>query len=249
MPRTLLVDTNRAAVPIYHALRGMGHDVWVVGGIPTEPLAKLSRNYVKLDYSDADRLRAFVKAKGFDYLVPGCTDVSYRVCSEISEGHFPGIDTPVNARLIHSKREFRGTAVDLGLSVPPVLSLKEAVGAESVIVKPVDSFSGRGITVLHGPETEQLYAAFELACKASKVGEAIIEEYRSGQLFSHSAFVLNGEVVADFLVQEDCTTNPFMVDTSRVAPNFRTEMIESLREDICRLVSSLGLSNGLMHTQ
>ncbi|MGM0490443.1 MAG: ATP-grasp domain-containing protein [Planctomycetota bacterium] len=212
-------------------------------------MAKLSRNYVQLDYSNADRLSDFVKARGFDYLVPGCTDVSYRVCSEIGEGIFPEIDKPGNTQAIHSKTEFRGTAIDLGLSVPRVLSLKEAVGVEAVIVKPVDSFSGRGITVLHAPGTDQLDAAFELACRASRIGQAIVEEYVSGQLFSHSAFVWNGKVVADFVVQEDCTTNPFTVDTSRVASHFPTEMIESLRKDVCRLVSSLGLSNGLMHTQ
>ena len=249
MTRTLLVDTNRAAVPIYRALRDLGHEVWVVGGKPAETLAKLAANYVQLDYSDAPRLAAFVKEKAFDYVVPGCTDLSYRVCAEINHSRFPGIDTPENERAINSKSEFRKVAAELGLPVPRVLSLEQAAAVESVIVKPVDSFSGRGMTVLRAAAPDKLNKAFEVACKASKTGNAIIEEFIAGQLFSHSAFVWDGKVAADFVVQEDCVTNPFTVDTSRVAPDFPGEILDSLRASILRLASSLKLTNGLIHTQ
>ena len=249
MKRTLLVDTNRAAVPIYRALCEMGHEVWVVGGKPTETLAKLAPNYVQLDYSDAGRLAALVEEKDFDYLVPGCTDLSYQVCSEINNGRFPGIDTPANTSAINTKSEFRKIAADLELAIPRVLSLEQDSEVESVIVKPVDSFSGRGMTVLHAPVPGKLNEAFEIACKASKTGSAIIEEFVKGQLFSHSAFLWNGAVVADFIVQEDCTTNPFTVDTSRLTWSFPTEMLESLRASVRSLASSLHLTNGLVHTQ
>jgi biotin carboxylase len=247
--RTLLVDTNRAAVPIYRALCDLGHEVWVVGGRPTEPLAKLAANYVELDYSDADRLATLVDEKAFDYLVPGCTDVSYRVCAEINHGRFSGIDTPAHTRAINSKSELRKIATELGLSMPRVLSPEQAAATESVIVKPVDSFSGRGMTVLHGPGSREVNQAFEIAREASASGCAMAEEFIAGQLFSHSAFLWNGEVVADFIVQEDCTTNTFTVDTSRMATSFPVEMLESLRGSVRRLASSLHLANGLVHTQ
>src|ERR1035438_148698 len=107
MTRTLLVDTNRAAYPIYQALCTLGHEVWVMGGKPEETLAKLAPNYAQLDYSDTDKLAAFIEEKGFDYLVPGCTDLSYQVCAEINNGRFPGIDTPANTFAINTKSEFR----------------------------------------------------------------------------------------------------------------------------------------------
>lgn len=249
MKKTLLVDTNRAAVPIYRALCALGHDVWVVGGKPTETLAKLARNYVELDYSDASRLDSFIDQHGFDYVVPGCTDLSYQVCAEINRGRFPGIDTPANTSAINSKSEFRRVATKVQVPVPRVLSANEAMGVESVIVKPVDAFSGRGITVLRKPDAGKLRNAIETASKASKTGSAIIEEFVEGQLYSHSAFVWDGEVVADFIIQEDCTTNPFAVDTSRMSASFPGAMLLSLREDVCRLAVALRLMNGLIHTQ
>lgn len=249
MKRTLLVDTNRAAVPLYRALCDLGHEVWVVGGKPTEPLSRLAANYMELDYSDTERLAAFVDEKRFDYLVPGCTDVSYAACAEINHGRFPGMDTSVDTLTINSKREFRELAGNLGLSIPRVLSPEQAAAAEAVVVKPVDSFSGRGMTVLEDPVPHALNKALADAREASKTGCAMVEEFVSGQLFSHSAFVRNGDVIADFVVQEDCTTNRFTVDTSRMAPEFPGGMLESLRKDLLRVITSLQLTNGLMHTQ
>ncbi|MEI6970789.1 MAG: ATP-grasp domain-containing protein [bacterium] len=249
MKRTLLVDTNRAAVPIYRALCAMGHEVWVVGGKPSEPLAKLAPNYVQLDYSDAGRLARFVDEKAFDYIVPGCTDRSYKVCADISGGRFPGLDTPANTTAINTKSEFRKAATRIGLSVPRILSMEQAGAVESVIVKPADSFSGRGMTVLRKPGADSLSIAFDNACRASSTRNAIIEEFVAGQLFSHSAFIRDTKVVADFVVQEECVTNSFAVDTSRMASGFPVEMLGSLREDVRRLAVSLQLVDGLVHTQ
>ncbi|MFA7160609.1 MAG: hypothetical protein WC299_15030 [Kiritimatiellia bacterium] len=249
MTKTLLVDTNRAAYPIYQSLVALGHEVWVVGGKPTETLARLAPKYVQLDYSDAGKLAAFVAEKGFDCLVPGCTDLSYEVCARINHGRFPGIESPENTAAINTKSEFRKVAAQTGLPIPRVLTLAEAAGVESVIVKPVDSFSGRGITVLHAPPPGRIEEAFEAACKASKTGTAIIEEFVSGQLYSHSAFIRDREVVADFIVQEDCTVSPFAVDTSRVAESFSRDLLNALRGDVRRLAAARKLLDGLVHTQ
>ncbi|MES9940573.1 MAG: ATP-grasp domain-containing protein [Candidatus Thiodiazotropha sp. 6PLUC2] len=249
MKKTLLVDTNRAAVPIYHALCEMGHEVWVVGGKPAETLAKLASNYLQLDYSDTQRLTAIVKEKAFDYLVPGCTDLSYKVCAEINQARFPGIDTPTNNSIINNKSKFRKVADDLGLPVPRILSPGQASEVEAVIVKPEDSFSGQGMTVLTSTTSSKLDSAVKTARAASRSEGVIIEEYITGQLFSHSGFIQNGEVVADFIVQEECTINPFTVDTSRVVEEFSEEMLKSIRQDLCRLASALALTDGLIHTQ
>ena len=89
MAKVLLVDTNRASYSVYCALVSSGHDVWVVGGNPEEPLAKIATHYVQLDYSDSSKLASFVDEKAFHFIVPGCTDVSYKSCAETSRGSFP----------------------------------------------------------------------------------------------------------------------------------------------------------------
>ena len=249
MSKILLVDTNRAAYTIYQSLVAQGHDVFVLGGNPQEPLAKISPNYIQLDYSDAGALAGLIDKESFDYIVPGCTDVSYKVCAEVNRGRFPGIDSVVANRRINEKSEFRALAGKLGIPVPRVVSFEQALELESVIIKPVDSFSGRGISILEKPTREKLAKAHEEACAVSKSREALIEEFVSGQLYSHSAFLVDGEVVADFIVREDCTTNPFTVDTSCVVFDFDADLLQALRKDACKLFNHLELQNGLIHSQ
>ena len=249
MTRTLLVDTNRAAVPIYRALCDWGHEVCVVGGRPTDTLAKLASNFVKLDYSNAALLADFVAKEGFDFVVPGCTDLSYKVCAEINGGRFPGFDTPAVTHTINTKSAFREAAAAVGVPVPRLVSPEDALGLDAVIVKPVDSFSGRGMSVVRRPTREGLEKAIAEAAKVSKSGNVILEEFIEGQLYSHSAFIRAGAVVADFVVQEDCTASPFAVDTSRVEPAFPWDLLQFLRDGICRLAGSLRFADGLVHTQ
>jgi hypothetical protein len=249
MSKALLVDTNRAAYTIYQSLLAQGHNVFVVGGNPHEPLAKICPNFIQLDYSNASALDGLIDLVGFDFIVPGCTDVSYKTCAEVNLGRFMGIDSVEAARAINDKSEFRAAAARLGIPVPKVLDFEQALHCDAVLVKPVDAFSGRGITIVKKPTRDCLQAAYSLGCEASKTRTALIEEFVCGQLYSHSAFLQAGKVVADFVVQEDCTTNPFTVDTSKVLFDFPEKLRESLRADASKLFSGLGLVDGLIHSQ
>ena len=137
----------------------------------------------------------------------------------------------------------------VGIPVPKVLDFEQALHCDAVIMKPVDSFSGRGITIVKKPTLDSLQEAYSLGCEVSKTRTALIEEFVSGQLYSHSAFLQAGKVVADFVVQEDCTNNPFTVDTSKVAFDFPEKLLESLRTDASKLFNGLGLVDGLIHSQ
>jgi hypothetical protein len=247
--KVALIDTNRAAIPIYESLVGQGHEVWVVGADPHEPLAKICGNYRQLDYSDVSSLAAFIASEDFEFIVPGCTDVSYASCSQVSCGRFPGIDTPKITKALNDKSEFREIASQLGIPVPPVLDSEQAVGLDAVLAKPVDAFSGRGMSVLRKPRRAELEYALEKARAASPSGKALLEEFVSGQLYSHSAFVSGNRVVADFIVREDCVVDPFAVDTSCVEHDFSRTLLESLRTDALKLTTGLGLPDGLLHSQ
>ena len=66
----------------------------------------------------------------------------------------------------------------------------------------------------------------------------VIEEFIQGQLYSHSAFIVDKKIIIDFVVEEHCIVNPFVVDTSRVLYNFDRDILNQIRNDI-----SLDLKN------
>jgi carbamoylphosphate synthase large subunit len=247
--KVLLVDTNRAAVPIYKYLESQGLHVTVVGADPSETLAKMAKNYVSLNYSDISAMKKLIAKEQYDYIVPGCTDLSYLVCSKIGYGQFLALDNEENVAHINNKNRFRLLCKRMNIPIPKTLTIQQAKNSHSIIIKPVDSFSGRGITVLKSPTVAEINQAFEAACSISKTKNALIEEYIEGQLYSYSAFIQKKKIVAGFFVQEDATTNPFTVDTSCVVELIGSDLCQRLQKDIENIARDLSLVDGLLHVQ
>ncbi len=249
MSKILLVDTNFSSFPIYKEMLDLGHEVHVVGSNPKDCLAKLSPNYWQINYADIELLQELVDKEKFDYLIPGCTDRSYETCTLLNGRSWPGIDRPESNQTINNKSLFKKWAERVGL---PVAKSQKNIFSSlrwPLIVKPVDAFSGKGITVLHMPDQNALSSAISDAQNASTRGEYLIEDYIEGQLYSHTAFLHNHKIIQDFIVREDRTVNPFVVDTSCVIHKFCEKILNQIRECIEKISKELQLVDGLIHTQ
>ncbi len=250
MPSALLVDTNFSSWPILQALEAQGIDVHVVGANPTDALAKAHARYHVLDYSDAGALGRLADHLNPDYLVPGCNDRSYAACAALArETGRPGLDSPDTTDTINHKALFRAAAARHGLAIPRVWDWPREQPEGAVIVKPVDAFSGKGVTLVQEVGSASLRAAAERAVAASPSGQCIVEEFVEGQMYSHSAFLERGRIVQDFWVIEHSSVNPFVVDTSHLALDLDPAVQAELRAGVERLSAGLGLVDGLLHTQ
>lgn len=249
MAKVLLVDTNFSSGPIYQELLAMGHDVHVVGKNPDDYLAKVSSNYWQVDYANTDALGALIDEQEYEFLVPGCTDRSYLSCVAVGRGRFPGFDQTDACGGVFNKAMFRQLAERLGLPTPTHLAADEQPTCWPVIVKPVDAFSGKGITILREDDESAFGQAVVKARAASPTGYHLVETFVEGQLYSHSAFLRDRQVIQDFLVQENSTANPFVVDTSRIVAEPPARMLDDLRRCAQSIASELGLVDGLLHTQ
>jgi biotin carboxylase len=250
MSRVLLFDTNVSSAPILQYLEGAGHEVHVVGRNPEDYLARTASNYINLDYADADAALALVGSTGAEFIVPGCNDISYQTCAQIAAKRpFPGIDGLAVTRTIMLKQDFRAYADRNGIPAPRAIAEGADVNGRSVVVKPVDAYSGRGVTALKAASKPALDAAASLAKEYSQSGRYIVEDYVQGQLYSHTAFVDDTGVVADFIVEEHGSVNPFTVDTSRVVHDFDADLLGQVRGAITQMARDLQLRPGLIHTQ
>lgn len=249
-PRILLADTNVSSAPIYRYLIGMGAEVFVAGGRPDDTLARLAKNYVELDYADADALAALAERLGIDHLVPGCNDRSYLACAEVAQRlPFRGIDSVETTQTLNDKARFRRFAAEAGMPVPRVFP-EGCMDIEGpVIAKPVDAFSGRGATLVRGGDRAALDTAIASAKAFSRTGTCIVEAFLAGRLYSHSAFIAKRAIVADFIVEEHGTANPFVVDTSRLDYAFAPDMLSAIRAEVVKMAERLDLCDGLVHTQ
>ncbi|MDO3387316.1 ATP-grasp domain-containing protein [Gilvimarinus sp. SDUM040013] len=185
-----------------------------------------------------------------DYAVPGCTDVSYSSCLSLNtSGTLPGLDSPAAHATLHNKKMFRDFLWQNNLSAPRVFDKSSAIQSLPIIVKPVDSFSGKGITHLEKPSEHALTIAYNKACAQSATGEVVIEEFVDGKLYSHSAFLSNGKVIDEHFVEETCSVCPFVVDISHLDYSLTSDIRTNIQREVESIAKELKLTDGLIHTQ
>jgi formate-dependent phosphoribosylglycinamide formyltransferase (GAR transformylase) len=252
--RVLLVGSSFSAAPIFFELKKRGHHVSVCGSASADPCHQYADQSFYIDYSDRDALLALAEAEHFDYLVPTCNDFSYMSCAWVAEClGFAGFDRYPVANILHTKNAFREVMERDDFHSPRSrrLSVGGTVDVEGLrfplLVKPVDSFSGRGVSKIG--DAAALSAALIAAQQASRSGEAVIEEFVDGRLFSHSAFIRQQAIAADFFVDEFCTVYPYQVNCSHHPSSLSLALQAAVRAEMTRLVEVLGLADGLLHTQ
>ncbi|SEK36106.1 Formate-dependent phosphoribosylglycinamide formyltransferase (GAR transformylase) [Nitrosovibrio tenuis] len=252
--KALLVGSSFSAAPLFFVLKKRGIHVSVCGNQESDPCHQYADASFYIDYSNRDELLHLVETENFDYIVPSCNDYAYMSCAWVAQRlGFPGYDRYDVATILHTKNEFRMLTEQHSLPAPKSRRQEAGQAIEAgllhfpLLVKPVDSFSGRGVVkVLSGSD---LTSAVQAALQSSRSNEVVLEEFVEGSLHSHSAFICKNEVVLDFFVDEYCTVYPYQVNCSN-HPSFLPETTRiNVRESITRLVRILGMADGLLHTQ
>lgn len=246
----LLCDANFCTLPILQAVKKRGYTLTTVGSITKDPGHALADNSLNIDYSDTELLYKYVSEGNYQGIVPGCNDRSYLSSAFIAEKlGLPGFDSYETVLTIHYKDRFRIYAEQKGYPVPKaILSDKESDSLKfPVLVKPVDSFSGKGINKAY--TYDELKSLCEEARQHSRSGTVLIEEFVEGKLYSHSAFIKNQKIITDFFVNEYCTVYPYQVNSSNLATLLNDKIKESLRAWAEQFAADLDLCDGLIHTQ
>jgi hypothetical protein len=247
--KVLLLDTAFSSAPIYDYLVRAGHEVWVMGNRHADLLAmQAGSNWIQQDYSQVLEVEKHVLRHGIEYVVPGCTDVSIDVCLQLNMN--PDLhDTAEVNGILSNKALFRNLCVELALPAPRVIPKENFPLQGRFICKPVDAFSGRGITIFNGNDGAALEAAYAIAREASPTSTALIETFEAGELYSCSAFVDCQRISTAFYVREGSSANPFAVDTSYIDYGLPPQCAKPLVESLEKLCAALRLKDGLLHTQ
>ena len=249
MSRVLLLDTSFAARPVHDWLLRQGIEVWTIGNRPGDTLAvRAPDRYLQGNYADVELVQAHVDRLGITHVVPGCTDVSIETALRL-RGIASVYDAPEIHHQLADKAAFRTLCARLDLPAPRRVEPEHLPLEGMLIAKPVDSFSGRGISVFDGADAVQASVALDTARGESRSGKAILETFIDGQLLSYSAFLEAARVAEAVIVREDGSVTPYAVDVSHVVRDFPEAAAEVLQDAINRLAEELSLVDGLLHVQ
>ncbi|MGE4307505.1 MAG: ATP-grasp domain-containing protein [Novosphingobium sp.] len=255
--KVLLIGSSFSAMPFLYELKRLGADVSVIGKYEADPCHSFVEHSIHEDYSDSENLLRICKEHGFDHIVPSCNDYSYVAGAAVANVlGLPGFDSPEVTEILHTKDRFRRFCQEIGVPAPRIYgevtpdSGTQEVSAQldgPALVKPVDSFSGRGVELIHS--AAELDEAIARAMDMSRGKRAVVEQFVEGALHSHTAFIADGRIIWHQFVDEFCEVYRYQVDRSQFPTRLTAEIRDAVQRAMERVVEALGLCDGLLHTQ
>lgn len=250
MSNILLCDANFCVLPIVASIMTKKNILTVVGVLDSDPAHNIAHHSVNIDYSDVPVLKEHISEVNYDYIIPGCNDRSYISLAKIAEElNYSGFDNYETTLIIHLKDRFRTFARSRGYPIPKFVYDVSCIGELNfpILIKPIDSFSGKGTNKANKIESVEEY--WKEALEFSKSGKVIAEEFIEGKLYSHSAFIKNKKIIGDFFVNEYCTVYPYQVNSSNISTKLSLGVQQQLKRWVEQFAQDLDLVDGLIHTQ
>ena len=247
--KALIVDTNYAVIPLIDFLKQNGYEIGIIGKFCSKFIRGKVDAFHKVNYSRLGKLEDVIKEYGYEHVIPGCTDLSYLQCSILERGK---VDDAKIIKALHEKKSFKEVLTILEIPTAQSYSEKSVMRQKhQLIIKPVDSFSGIGVSIVPRNVDKITKAiAIEHARTHSLIREVIAEEYFPGDLYSASSLWNGEEIVKEIYVREYGIANEFRVDYSYIDQDFfNTDMAGKIRNDLFKIAKYMKLKPGILHVQ
>lgn len=238
----------------------LGYYVITCDYLPGNPGHKFAHEYHNVSTTDKEAVLALARELKVDGVVAYASDPAAPTAAYVCEKL--GLPTSPfrSVEILSKKHLFRKYLADNGFNVPKANSYTRFEEAEQdlknfhlpVMVKPVDSSGSKGVNKLTDPA--QLKAFFEDALSYSRDKIVLIEEFivKAGPQISGDAFSVDGKLVFHCLGNEFYSTKvdkdfaPLGECWPTVMPQ---EVIETLADDLQRLITSLGMRSNAYNVE
>jgi hypothetical protein len=240
--RALLLGTSSSAVPIYKALSRLGLEIFPIGSYRSDPLTTVS-NWIEEDYSDDRKVESLARRFDCDFIVPSCNDTAFVTATKVAKTcQFPGFDMKRDLNQLWDKWGYREILRGSKYEVLSFMDWNDRLDTSDIaskfLRKPRFSHSGIGVSEVtdftepKNPSEDYFY-----------------ETFLEGTLHSHSIFLANSKIVADFIADEFCSHFDFAVSNSNIPSRLDEQQKSQVREMSIFIAESLGVHTGLLHTQ
>ena len=154
MRTAMILDAGFASLPLQQAIKAAGFRTLACSGKAQDAGMKYADATCVQNYADSKAVLAIARNEKITALSPGVTDVSYLSgCRVADELGLPGFDSPEVSDLLFLKDRFRKWASGQGYPIPRAVRSPQDAHALTfpLLVKPVDAYSGMGISLIHQP--------------------------------------------------------------------------------------------------
>lgn len=242
-------------IGIVETARRMGLWTIVADQNPASPAKAHADEALDLSTHRVDDLEAFCRREGVDGVFNGFEDFNIHIACELcSRLGLPFYSSREQLAVVTDKRAFKEACGRFGVPVMPQYTPEEAAaeGCYPYIVKPADSYGSRGISVCR--DSQELAAGVARARETSRTGRCVIERFvdrdHGVELFYT---IVNGHVhltaTADrYTVRSGGASVPLPL-AEMFPSRHRDDLADRLDKPIRRMLTGLGLCNGLVLVQ
>lgn len=249
--KLLILGANPETANLVSVAKEMGVITIVTDYDPNAPAKKIADISYEIDGLDVDSICDMARKEHIDGVMVGIADVlvqSYQqVCERLG---LPCYANKVTAAAFSNKRLFKQTCSKYGIEGIPEYSLDDKSSiVYPVIVKPADSNSGKGITLVR--HRSDLDSAVAIAMAASRTSTVLIERYMECSDISIYYTIVDGKVYLSTLsdrytLRTDTSATPICLGD--VFPSqYYDKFIQSEHPKYVNMLRDLGVENGILY--
>jgi carbamoyl-phosphate synthase large subunit len=258
MARNILVfGAGDNQVPLIKACRDLGYFTLVTDPNPHAPGAALADFFAVLPPKDADAHRKLIKEQGVEGIVTCQMENPLALMAELAQEFgflFPKPEVIRRARNKYlMKQAFlqHGVPCANGLLIETEAQLHEidfSTWQFPLIIKPVDSFSSRGVKRVDN--RAELFAAYAESVRFSAGQQVLIEEFLEGPEVSVESVTYQGKTTVVQITDKVITPYPYTVELAHYQPSaLPREVCQAMREMVVQAIAAIGIDNSGSHAE
>jgi biotin carboxylase len=244
-------------LPTVKRAKELGYRVLVTDLYRERPAYALADLHEAVDITDLEATLAVARRHRVDGILCDTTDIGVPTAAFVAERlGLPGIgyETALN---FTDKARMRERTGRVGVRQLPHEAVDSLAGLQAAaaqiglpaVVKPVDSQSGRGVSIVREPLA--LPEAWRYAASHSRKGRAIVERFVEGTEVIVDGFVVDGNVMLlTIAVKTPYVDNPTICSRICYLSGTHFEQVRATLEPTHRrVIEALGLRSGIYHAE
>lgn len=254
--KLLILGGNPETVPLVEVAHSMGVKTIVASSVPDEPAKKIAWMASDVDGMDVPGLVALAREQQADGVLVGVADMlvpAYcKVCDALG---LPCYATQQIVDVFAFKDIFKATCERYGVHGIPEFYLSEDMKEDDiekiqfpVMVKPVDSASGQGIT--RADNKEELKKAVPYALSFSKKKRFIVEKYMEcedvGMYYTFKDGICSASCIYDRYTTHEQPGLSNVCLGGTYPSKYMKEYFERMHRNILQMFSEIGIRDGVL---
>lgn len=257
--KLLILGANAESIPLVLTAKKLGVYTIVTDYNPDAPAKEYADKACNVDGIDVDGLVKLAQDEKVDGVLVSVADMLIPTYQKVCEKlNLPCYATEEQVKVLVNKYNFKRTCEKYGILGIPEYDLDINDSDEKisklpfpVLIKPVDSCSGKGMTVCY--DSSSVRQAMEKASKASPTNKFIAERYMTcDDAFMYYTFI-DGKyylsAMADRFTNHEQSGLSNVVIGAVYPSKYLDHYYKEYHEKFCKMFSDLGIRNGVFLVQ